>query len=566
MPFGGKYQLTPSSVMAARLPVLKGDTRLASAVSWAFDPRVTEQNPYAGGIYSIVTAIAKLVAAGIDYKKIRLTLQEFFKRLNGDETRFGEPAAALLGALNAQYNLGVPAIGGKDSMSGSFEHIDVPNTLIAFAVALEDSEKLISNVFSAGDKIYRIPLYQGIVPDYEKLKNTFEKIREEIHKGNITAACVSETGGAAAAVVKCAVGNKLGVRFLKLGDSMFSSAPSVIAAIKGPSEFERIAEIDNVGGIGFEKDSFSTEEAVSLLSVFEKIYPTVKEAEGRAENVSSDRIFSYSGIKAKTAKPRVILPVFPGTNCEYDTARRFGDEGGEVKIFVIKNRNAREIAESVKSLASEIDRSQILAFPGGFSGGDEPDGSGKFIAATFRNPYLKEAVARLINERDGLVLGICNGFQALIKLGLVPYGKITGLDKNSPTLTFNAINRHVSTIVNIRIASTASPWLSSFKVGDVFSVPVSHGEGRFASSDEEYRKILTGGQIATQYCDLNGDATMLSPFNPNGSLNAVEGLVSPDGRVFGKMGHPERYREGLFKNVKGNYDMNIFKNGIEYFR
>ncbi|MFI3229275.1 MAG: phosphoribosylformylglycinamidine synthase [Bacillota bacterium] len=572
MPFGGKYQMTPAINMAARIPVRHGITDTTSIASWAFNPYITDANPYVGGVLSVLASVAKLVAGGVEYSTIRLTLQEFFKRLNKDSERFGEPFAAILGALFAQYHLGAPAIGGKDSMSGTFEDIDVPNTIISFAVAVTEGSKIINNVFKAGSAIYRVSLAKGkAVPDFSYVTKVFDTIHKNIASGNITAATVVEAGGAVSAITRSAVGDGIGVEFAKMDASMFKCyMGDLIIAVKDISalqcDAELVATTNNSGKVsGFGID-ISIAEVLKTLSGFDKIYETSKQTTGSATVVNSDKVFVAPSYHVPVAKPRVLIPVFPGTNCEYDTARRFEREGAIADIFVIKNGSSAEISDSVAGLVSAIKNSQIIAFPGGFSGGDEPDGSGKFIAATFRNPYIAEAVNTLIAKRDGLAIGICNGFQALIKLGLLPYGEIRELQPNSPTLTYNVLNRHISTLSNIRIATTASPWLSSFKVGDVFTVPVSHGEGRFTATDAEFAKILAAGQVATQYVDNNNMPTMVSPFNPNGSLNATEGLISADGRIFGKMGHTERYTQGLYSNIEGDFDMNVFGNGIRYFK
>jgi len=572
MPFGGDYQLTPSVAMAAKLPVTSGDTSTVTLASWGFHPEITDANPYAGAAAAVLCSVAKLVACGADPARIRLTLQEFFKRLDGKPERFGEPFAALLGALYAQVGLSAPAIGGKDSMSGSFEKLDVPNTLLSFAVAVTSLDKVITNVFKDGDKLYRLPLYQnGAVPDFSFVNKVFAAVHRAIGSGAVKRAAVTEAGGAVSSAVKGCLGNKLGLHFYELKPVHFEArlgelivAATDISAFEG-LDIEPFAEVNTSGTITGKGVSLPIDKALGLLSGFSKVYPVVKEAAGEAKTISSQKTYSFPIVKMHNARPKVFIPAFPGTNCEVDTARRFESEGAEPEVFIVKNANSAEIAESVQQMAKKIRQSQMIAFPGGFSGGDEPDGSGKFIAATFRNPYIAEAVEELLYKRDGLILGICNGFQALIKLGLLPYGRIAEADETSPTLTFNRINRHVSTIVDVRLSSTASPWLSSFKVGDIFRVPVSHGEGRFTASKEELDKLILNGQVATQYVDFAGNATMVSPCNPNGSLCAVEGLISADGRILGKMGHSERWTKGLYQNIEGNFDMNILKNGTEYY-
>lgn len=573
MPFGGMHQLTPSIAMAAKLPVTSGGTDTVTLASWGFHPHLTDANPYAGAAAAVLCSVAKLVACGANPGGIRLTLQEFFKRLDGNPERFGEPFAALLGALKAQIGLHTPAIGGKDSMSGSFEKLDVPNTLISFAVAAAGENDVITNVLQPGDRLYRLPLYKnGTLADFDYVNRVFSAVNHAIRAGAVVRATVAEAGGAVAAAIKGCLGNQTGIHFDELKPVHFEArlgelivAATDTALLEG-LEAEPFAEVNASGNITAPGVSVPIARATELLSGFSKVYPVVKEAPGEAITVTSEKKYAVPAVKAQVARPRVFLPVFPGTNCEVDTARRFEAEGAEADIFVIKNASSYEIAESVREMADRIRKSQIIAFPGGFSGGDEPDGSGKFIAATFRNPYIAEAVEELLYRRDGLILGICNGFQALIKLGLLPYGKIAEMGETSPTLTFNRINRHVSTLVRVRLASTASPWLSSFSVGDVFRVPVSHGEGRFTASQADLDTLNKNGQIATQYVDFDNRATMTSPYNPNGSLSAVEGLLSADGRILGKMGHTERWTKGLYKNVEGNFDMNIFRNGIHYYK
>lgn len=571
MPFGGKTQLTPSVNMIAKLPVLHGDTATGSVCSWGFNAELMNKNPFVGAVYSVVSSVSKIVAGGADIHRVRLTLQEFFKKLNGDSVRFGEPFAALLGALTAQLGLGTAAIGGKDSMSGTFENIDVPNTLISFAVAPVDVRKVVSNVFSANRKLWILPVpKKGNLPDFEKLVALYETVFAEIQKGNVTAATVLDVGGAVAAAVKSLVGNDLGAEFAYMDEALFESnfgdfiveAEDGEAFVSAGGKF--LAKTNESGKLTGGID-LRCEDAKAALMGFDSLYPSAANAEGQVKNV----LFTERNTvkpRVSAVKPKVFIPVFPGTNCEYDTARRFLDAGAETDVFVVKNRTSAEIAESVEEMRKRIRSSQIIAFPGGFSGGDEPDGSGKFIATTFRNPLLSDAVAELMEQRDGLILGICNGFQALIKLGLVPYGKIVPMKNDAPTLTFNRINRHVSTVVNVRVASVKSPWLAGVEAGETYAVPVSHGEGRFVSTEEELNRLIANGQIATQYADLEGNATMASPFNPNGSLYAVEGITSPDGRVFGKMGHAERTGENLLKNIPFETDMKIFLSGVAYFK
>ncbi len=576
MPFGGKTQLTPSIVMATKPPV-KGYTDTATVSSYACSPQLMESSPFTGAVYSVTTSISKLIASGVKRSTIRLTLQEFFKKLGKDAQRWGEPLSALLGAFTAQIGTECGAIGGKDSMSGSFESIDVPPTLISFAVGITKASKLIHNTFSYTDnaKIYmaKLPVCSHSIPKFSKLNNLYDCISEAISCGDIKYATVIEEGGAISAIAKSCVGNKIGFDIPNVCDDMFKphfgSFVLVASNIDKLSMFE-VSEIGvinqtetaNIGGVAVKMSDVITAFTKSL----EEVFPTTAKAEGDANNLINCAIKKIRSLPA-VAKPRVLIPVFPGTNCEYDTARAFERAGGNAEIFVIRNQTSADLEESIKGLIKSINNSQIIAFPGGFSGGDEPDGSGKFIATTFKNEQISNAVMELLYKRDGLAIGICNGFQALIKLGLVPYGDIREQISTAPTLTFNNITRHVSTIAQIRVATNKSPWLCGTRVNDVFNVPVSHGEGRFVASPDELERLIKAGQVATQYVNpLTGSATMTSPFNPNGSMYGIEGIISPDGRVIGKMGHSERIDDNLYKNVEGNYDMKIFESGIKYFK
>jgi phosphoribosylformylglycinamidine synthase len=569
MPFGGKHQLTPALVMAAKLPV-SGETDMASVASWAFNPYVTDDNPYIGSMYAVIASVAKLVAAGVSYTEdgtdIRLTFQEYFKRLNGCPERFGEPFAALLGALYAQYHLGTAAIGGKDSMSGSFEKIDAPNTLISFALGTANTKELITSVFKADDRIIRLPISDNLIPKFDYVKQLFKTVAEQIKLGNITAATVVEGGGAVAAAVKSAIGNQLSVKFVNLTPEHFETRlGDILVAVKDESAFknlnyEHFADIEHEGenAIFAHGKAFGIKEAAKLLSGQEKIYPTVAPASGNAQNapvVNKNIVIKSKGI----ATPKVLIPVFPGANGEFDMAKRFEAEGARVETLVVKNLTQKDIKDSIARLSAAIGKSEIVALVGG----NEPDGGGKFLTSLFLNPAIKQEMEKLLS-RDGLVLGISNGFHALVRLGLLPHGKVAA--QSSIMLTHNAIGRHVSTIARVRIAQNSSPWLSGFKVGEVFAVPVSHADGRFVASEEELQKLIKNGQIATQYVDFAGNATMQAPFNPSGSMYAVEGLVSNCGKIFGKMGHAERYQSGLYKNIPDNFDMNLFKNGVKYFK
>ena len=573
MPWGGKTQRTPAIAMAAK--ICGGETDVCTVSAYGYSPYLMETSPFVGAIYSIVGSVSKVVATGANYADIRLTLQEFFQRMTGEAKVWGVPASALLGAVYAQMGLGLGAIGGKDSMSGTFESIHVPPTLISFALAPAKASKLITNVLKGGEKLYYIPVPVGenSVPDFEQLKKVYTEVYKNIEKGNITFATVVENGGIGAAVIKSALGNSLGVKFAMNADELYSENYGALVvslndekAICGCITKKYVGQVCGETFVCGDKRVEIEAAATAYLSTLDGVFATTAPAEGKAENCDYTAGAKYTNIATKVAKPRVFIPVFPGTNCELDTARKFILAGAEVETVVVRNRSAQDIEESVERIVKAIKKANIVAFPGGFSGGDEPDGSGKFIATTFRNPYIAEQLEELLNNRDGLALGICNGFQALIKLGLVPYGHVKELTATSPTLTFNNISRHVSTVVDVRVASTLSPWLSACKVGETYKVPVSHGEGKIVAPIAELEQMKKNGQVATQYADLDGNATMVSPFNPNGSMWAIEGITSPDGRVLGKMGHSERIGENLYKNVEGNFDMKIFESGVKYFK
>ena len=573
MPWGGKTQRTPAIAMAAK--ICGGETDVCTVSAYGYSPYLMETSPFIGAIYSIVASVSKVAATGAKYSDVRLTLQEFFQRMTKEARVWGVPTSALLGAVYAQMGLGLGAIGGKDSMSGTFESIHVPPTLISFALAPAKASKLITNVLKGGEKLYHIPVPkdENSVPDFEGLKKIYEEVYKHIESGNITFATVVENGGVGAAVIKSALGNSLGVSFAMSADELYSEGyGDIILSLKDEKALCSCIFKKYIGQVCGEtftcgKDSIPVEEAANAYMLpLDSVFATTAAAEGRAEACDYTAGVKYTNIATKTAKPRVFIPVFPGTNCELDTARKFILAGAEVETVVVRNRSAADIEESVARIVKAIKNANIIAFPGGFSGGDEPDGSGKFIATTFRNPYIAEQVEELLGSRDGLALGICNGFQALIKLGLVPYGHVTEMTANSPTLTFNNISRHVSTVVDLRVASNLSPWLSACKVGEVYKVPVSHGEGKIVAPIAELEKMKANGQIATQYADLSGNATMVSPFNPNGSMWAIEGITSPDGRVLGKMGHSERIGDNLYKNVEGDFDMKIFESGVKYFQ
>ena len=573
MPWGGKTQRTPAIAMAAK--ICGGETDVCTVSAYGYSPYLMETSPFVGAVYSIVGSVSKVVATGANYKDIRLTLQEFFQRMTGDPKVWGVPASALLGAVYAQMGLGLGAIGGKDSMSGTFESIHVPPTLISFALAPAKASKLITNVLAGGETLYHLPIPkdENQVPVFDALKALYAEVHKQIENGNVTFATVVENGGVGAAVIKSALGNAVGVKFAVSADELYSEAyGDLVVAVKDEKAFAKSICKKCIGQVCGEyfvcgNESVALETvADAYMGALDGVFATTAPAQGKAENCDYTGGQKYQNIATKLARPKVFIPVFPGTNCELDTARKFVLAGADVETVVVKNLCAKDIEESVERIVKAIKNANIVAFPGGFSGGDEPDGSGKFIATTFKNPYVAEQLEELLNNRDGLAIGICNGFQALIKLGLVPYGHVRDMNEQSPTLTFNNISRHVSTIVDVRVASNLSPWLSACKVGETYKVPVSHGEGKIVAPVAALEEMKKNGQIATQYADLSGNATMLSPFNPNGSMWAIEGITSPDGRVLGKMGHSERIGDNLYKNVDGNFDMKIFESGVKYFK
>ena len=568
MPFGGKTQRTPAQAMAALLPVLPGrHTDQASVMAWGFDPDQMAVDPYAGAYSSVVTSVAKLVAAGADYHDAYLTLQEYFEKLRTDPERWGKPFAALLGALDAQLDLGIAAIGGKDSMSGSFLDLDVPPTLISFAIAPVKAGEVLSPEFKeAGHPVVLFAPEDGTAQAQKAAWDAFAALRRQ---GKVKAAWAVENG-IAEAVMKMSFGNAVGFRSGEQEVAWDLLSPGAIVAEVTEAVDLPCAKVigqttrEPVVDLGY--DSASIEELLALNEgVLEKVYPTRAGTEAPVAPIAWDKgCAAVCGHKA--ARPRVVIPVFPGTNCEYDTARACQEAGMDAEIIVIRNLSREALLQSALELESAIQNAQIVVLPGGFSGGDEPDGSGKFIASFFRNPRLTDAVHDLLQSRDGLMLGICNGFQALIKLGLVPFGRIVETDDACPTLTYNTIDRHQSSIVRTRVCTNKSPWLMETAVGEIYSVPISHGEGRFLASKDMLAQLRDNGQIATQYVDLSGVPTMDTSFNPNGSLWAIEGITSPDGRVLGKMGHSERIGENLYRNVPGNYEMGLFRSAAKYFR
>lgn len=579
MPFGGKTQLTPEDAMAAKLPLLKGETDDATAMSYGYIPGISRWSPFHGAAYAVAESLSKLAAIGADPLTSRLTFQEYFERLHEVPSRWGKPTAALLGALTAQINMGIPSIGGKDSMSGSFEDLDVPPTLVSFAVAMTKASKTISAEFKkSGSKVVYIPLPEDKatgLPAWEELKKVYKAIYALANDGKILAASVVREGGAAAAVARMSFGNKIGFEFKNELTAKELFAPlsgSFVVELADGAEISDILYYDlgttvDAETITVNGETLTIDELIEEWSFkLEGVFPTKSYCPANEQEIPLYTERNTSSPVIKTAKPKVFIPVFPGTNCEIDTARAFEKAGAEPKLLIVKNLTPAAIEETISEMVKLIDDAQMVMLPGGFSGGDEPDGSGKFIATTFRNPRVSEAVARLLNQRDGLMLGICNGFQALIKLGLVPYGEIRELKADDPTLTFNTIGRHISHMAYTRVTSTKSPWFSSVNAGDVFSVPISHGEGRFVVSDEMLQKLIANGQIATQYVDINGKQADTIEFNPNGSVCAIEGITSPDGRVLGKMGHSERKGDNLYKNVPFEKDQKIFESGVKYFK
>ncbi len=575
MPFGGVYQMTPSQAMAAKIPVLKGETTTCSLMGWGYNPDVSEKSPYHGAMLAVIESIAKVVAAGGSYKKCWLTFQEYFERTQNDPKRWGKPMSALLGAFKAQLEMGCGSIGGKDSMSGTFENIDVPPTLVSFAVSTAKADKIVSTEFKKADSsvIMITPEYDANgLPVFDSIKSCFDKVEDIIEANRAAAVWTMGFGGAAEGIAKMCFGNKLGFEFTtKLtSDQLFKPCyGSFIIELKGSAmPYEKVIGKTipeykiNCMDYTISLDSLQRVWEGKLESVFPCRIPTSGSTPEAYSYESRIRLFPAT----KTAKPKVLIPVFPGTNCEYDTARAFEKAGAEAETIVIRNLAAGDIEASVDYFERAVKQAQIIMIPGGFSGGDEPDGSGKFITAFFRNPKIKDAVHELLKVRDGLMLGICNGFQALVKLGLVPYGEIVDMTDESPTLTFNTIARHQSMMVNTRIASNKSPWLAGCKVGDIHTVPISHGEGRFVAPMSLIQRLANNGQIATQYVDLEGNPTLDIRYNPNTSIEAIEGITSPDGRVLGKMGHSERKGSYICKNVAGEKDQKIFESGVAYFK
>lgn len=580
MPFGGKAQLTPQEAMAAKIPLEKGETDDATAMSYGYIPGVSRWSPFHGSAYAVVESLSKLLAIGANPMTARLTFQEYFERLKDVPSRWGKPAAALLGAMQAQLKLGLPSIGGKDSMSGTFEDIDVPPTLVSFAVAMTKASKTVSAEFKkAGSKVIYVPVPENketLMPQWDKLIKMYNAVFALCESGKVLSASVVKEGGACASVCKACFGNGFGFKFAKelTNDELFAPlSGSLVLELESGAELDADVLSYDLGVVTDDAKVTMGDKSVEISEILkkwtaplEKVFPTQAECPEIEVNA---KLYTERNTKSpaiKTAKPKVFIPVFPGTNCEVDTARAFEKAGAEVEMLIVNNLTSKGIEETIVKMEQIIKSSQMIMLPGGFSGGDEPDGSGKFIATTLRNPRIADAVNDLLKNRDGLMLGICNGFQALIKLGLVPYGEIRELKPSDPTLTFNTIGRHISHMAYTRVTSVKSPWFANVNAGDVFAVPVSHGEGRFMADIETVKALAQNGQIATQYVDLSGNPSDDIAYNVNGSVCAIEGITSPDGRVLGKMGHSERKGENLYKNVPFEKDQQIFESGVKYFK
>ena len=575
MPFGGKYQLTPAMGMVARIPTQKGYTESGTIMTYGYNPYLASWSPFHGAVYAIIESVSKYVALGGNYKKAYLTLQEYFEKLRDEPTRWGKPFVAILGAYYVQNQLKIASIGGKDSMSGSYNALDVPPTLVSFCVGQTNTQKTVSNEWKkVGSNVIFLKTKMGKenLLDFEDLKENYEIVFSLIEQEKVLAVSTITHGGIADVITKSSIGNKIGFQFQEeLPDLFYPYYGSFILEVKEGVEVEKAQILGKT--IPEEKIIVNQEVVLELEKLIEmwekpleKVFPTkVKTKNQVAKNINSNKTCSITR-KMPITKPRVLIPVFPGTNCEYDLEKAFEDAGGMPNTVVFKNLKPENIQESIDQLAKEIEKSQIIMLPGGFSCGDEPDGSGKFIGAVFRNPKLKDFIHKHLYERDGLMLGICNGFQALVKLGLLPYGEIRELDATSPTLTFNTIARHMSKMVQTKVVSKMSPWFSKIELGETFTIPISHGEGRFIVSEELEKQLIENGQIATQYVDLQGNATYDINYNPNGSMDAIEGITSPDGRILGKMGHSERSYHEIVKNIPGKKDQKIFEAGVDYYR
>ena len=583
MPYGGKYQLTETQTMVAKVPVQNGKTETVTMMSYGFDPYLSSWSPYHGAVYAVTESVARIVATGGDYSKIRFTFQEYFRRMTEDKHRWSQPFAALLGAYAAQLGFGLPSIGGKDSMSGTFNDIDVPPTLVSFAVDVAKQKDIITpELKKAGSKLVwlRMPKADYDLPDFEALKDQYAKLHADIQAGRVLSAYALDRHGIAAAVSKMAFGNQMGVKIehnvderdlftAGFGDIICEVADGKVGELA--ITYTVIGEVTDKATIEYKDMSITMAEALETWKApLEKVFKTRSGSETDDIMKKEDRgLYKAESIHIcshKIAQPTVFIPVFPGTNCEYDSTKAFERAGAKVITKVFRNLDAADIHDSVDAFEKAIDQAQIIMFPGGFSAGDEPDGSAKFFATAFQNAKIKDAVMRLVNERDGLALGICNGFQALIKLGLVPNGAITGQDADAPTLTFNTIGRHISKMVYTKVVTNKSPWLQKAELGKVYTNPASHGEGRFVANEEWLKKLFENGQVATQYCDPSGNVTMDEEWNVNGSYAAIEGITSPDGRILGKMAHSERRGDGVAMNIYGEQDIQIFESGVEYFK
>ena len=593
MPYGGKNQLTETQAMVAKVPVQNGTTNTVTMMSYGFDPYLSSWSPYHGAAYAVTESVARIVAAGGDYKKIRFTFQEYFRRMTEDPKRWSQPFAALLGAYAAQMGFGLPSIGGKDSMSGTFNDIDVPPTLVSFAVDVAKLQDVITpELKKAGNKLVwlRAPKDQYDLPDYAAIMDQYEKLHNDMQAGKVVSAYALDRHGIAAAVSKMAFGNAMGVKIEHSLDPRDFFAPGFgDLVLEVPAEkvgqlsitYTVIGEVTADGKFSYGNAEITLDEAYKAWTgTLEKVFKTTSGEENDGpvamavktadpEATYENGVYNTKNIyvcKHKVAKPRVFIPVFPGTNCEYDSTRAFERAGAEVDVKVFKNLSAEDIRDSVEIFEKSIDQAQMIMFPGGFSAGDEPDGSAKFFATAFQNAKIKESVMKLLNERDGLALGICNGFQALIKLGLVPYGEICGQKEDSPTLTYNTIGRHISKMVYTKVVSNKSPWLQKAQLGGVYCNPASHGEGRFVANDEWLAKLFANGQVATQYVTPTGELSADEEWNVNGSYMNIEGITSPDGRILGKMAHSERRGDGVAVNIYGEQDIQIFESGVEYFK
>ena len=574
MPFGGKYQLTPIQAMVQKISTEQAHTDDCSLMSWGYNPFIMEKSPYHGAYLAVVESVSKLIATGAKFEDVYLTFQEYFESPRKDPKRWGKPLSALLGAFRAQMDLGIGSIGGKDSMSGSFEQLDVPPTLVSFAVTTEKVKDVVSNEFkAAGNRLVLLKAEadENGLPKTDSLLQLFDRVTALLRSGKAVTCYTPGLGGIAEAAAKAAIGNGFGVAFsdkLTMNDLFGYCYGAFLLEVTEPVEDAiEIGTVTDDGKLSYGGEAISLEKYIDIYEgKLESVYPCNIENEGKNAETFTYAVSSRPSPKIKVANPRVLIPVFPGTNCEYDSAKAVRDAGGDPQILVIRNLSSAAIRESVDAFAEALKKSQMVFIPGGFSGGDEPEGSAKFITAFFRNGKIKDGVTDLLDNRDGLMCGICNGFQALVKLGLVPFGKIIDTDDTCPTLSYNTIGRHQSRIVRTRIASNKSPWLSLMQPGDIVNVAISHGEGRFLASDELVRQLAANGQIATQYVDLDGNATNDIRFNPNDSVFAIEGITSPDGRIFGKMGHSERIGDGLYKNVPGNYNIRMFEAAVQYFK